>query len=595
MNKIKLSDYIAKRLKEVYSIDRVFLVSGGGAMHLNDSFGKYIPYTCNHNEQACAFSAEGYARVNQKMAVVNITTGPGGLNCLNGLFGQWTDSVPVLYISGQVKTRTMMETFPELPLRQLGDQEVDIISIVKPLTKYAVTVTEPNEIKYHLDKAIYEANNGRKGPVWLNIPIDVQSALIDEDDTPLPLGEGAVVDERSEDCNGGRWFEEVLYKLQSAKRPLIVAGHGIRLAGMVKEFYKLAEKLKIPVVTTFNGFDMFNKDFPYYIGRIGTIGQRAGNFVLQNADLVLFLGTRNNIRQVSYNWENFAANAYKIAVDIDEAELNKPLVVPDMKIRADLAEFIPLLFDNAPLLDTFDWFKFCRNLKNKYSFENHPEHEQKDEINPYYFIKMLLDELKCEDTLVCANATATIATFQVGELNGERVIMNSGNASMGFGLPAAIGAYYQTAGCTICLEGDGSIMMNIQELQTIVHNNLPIKIFVINNSGYSSIRQSQTNFFDGRMTGSGVESGVSVPDFTKVAAAFGLKTKKITNPKTMQEEIRKVLNTDGAILCEVITEKDYIFAPKLSSRTLPDGTMVSPTLEDMYPFLDRDEFEQNII
>ncbi len=594
MSKIKLSDYIAKRLKETYGVERVFLVTGGGAMHLNDSFGKYIPYTCNHNEQACAFAAEGYARINQKMAVVNITTGPGGLNCLNGLFGQWTDSVPVLYISGQVKTRTMAESFPDLSLRQLGDQEVDIISIVKPLTKYAVTVTDPNEIKYHLDRAVYEANNGRKGPVWLNIPIDIQAAMIEEENTGLPRSLSSLAMTRHcEECNDEA-IHKISNKLQTAKRPLIVAGHGIRLAGMVEEFKKLVNKLKIPVVTTFNGMDLLDKDFPYYVGRIGTIGQRAGNFALQNADLVLFLGTRNNIRQVSYNWENFAKNAYKIAIDIDKAELDKPLVIPDMKIHADLADFIPAL--NVDLeKDYSHWLAFCKNLKEKYSFKNHPEHEQKAEINPYYFIKTLLDEIKQDDVLVCANGTATVATFQVGELNGERVIMNSGDASMGFALPAAIGAYYQTKGQTVCLEGDGSIMMNIQELQTIIHNNLPIKIFVINNSGYSSIRQSQRNFFNGHMTGSGIESGVSVPDFVKVASAFGLKTKKITFPQNMQEEILEVLNTEGPVLSEVITEKDYIFAPKLSARTLPDGTMISPSLEDMYPFLDREEFEKNII
>lgn len=594
---IKLSDYIAKRLKE-HGVKHFFMVSGGGAMHLNDSLGHAIPYTANHHEQACSIAAEGYARVNQKLAVVNVTTGPGGLNCLNGVFGQWTDSVPVLYISGQVKRRTMLTSFPEIPMRQLGDQEVDIISVVKPLTKYAVTVEEPNEIKYHIDRAIYEATTGRFGPVWINVPIDVQAAIIDEnelkefDSDSLATGQ----------LDGLEYnVMQVLNKLNNAKRPLIIAGHGIRLSGQIETFKNLIEKLNIPFVSSFNGFDIMPDSDKHYIGRIGTIGQRAANFTLQNADLILCLGTRNNIRQVSYNWENFAKNAYKIMVDIDKAELDKPLVVPDMKICADLADFLPLLYNNlqaaklSSCQTSFDWNEFCQNLKNKYSFKNHPEHVQKDKINPYYFTKLLMDELNENDVLVSANATPSICIFQVGNLKGERIIMNSGNASMGFGLPAAIGASYQSKGRTIAFEGDGSIMMNIQELETISYNKIPLKIIVINNSGYSSIRQSQKNFFNGRMTGSGDDSGVGVPDFVKVAEAFGIKSMKIDNPETMQADIKTFLNTEGAILCEVVTEKDYIFAPKLSSKKLPDGTMVSPTLEDMYPFLDRKEYEENML
>lgn len=587
---IKLSDYIAKRLKE-HGVEHFFMVSGGGAMHLNDSLGHAISYTANHNEQACAFAAEGYARVNQKLGVVNVTTGPGGLNCINGLFGQWTDSVPVLYISGQVKRRTMLTSYPDIPLRQLGDQEVDIISVVKPLTKYAVTVDEPNEIKYHLDRAVYEATTGRFGPVWINVPIDVQASVIDEND----LKEFTPVFSRND---ADVTFDTVFEKLKQAKRPLIVAGHGIRLANQIDNFYKLIDRLKIPVVTTFNGFDIMSEENPYYIGRIGTIGQRAGNFTLQNADFILCLGTRNNIRQVSYNWENFGKNAYKIVVDIDKAELDKPLVIPDMKVHADLAEFIPAMLKNLQeqRADYTNWLEFSKNLKEKYSFKNHPEHKQGDkEINPYYFTKYLTDALKEKDVLISANATPSICIFQTMDIKGERVIMNSGDASMGFALPASIGACYQAQGNNIiCFEGDGSIMMNIQELQTVVTNNLPLKIFVINNGGYSSIQQTQKNFFNGRMTGAGHNSGVDVPDFVKIGKAFGIKTVRIDNPKTMNEDIKNILNTEGSVLCEVVTEKEYAFLPKLSSKKLPDGTMISPSLEDMYPFLDREEFNQAI-
>ena len=306
MAQIKVSDYIAKRLKEVYQTDVFFMVSGGGAMHLNDSLGRYIPYICNHNEQACAIAAEGYARVKQKLAVVNVTTGPGGLNCLNGVFGQWTDSVPVLYISGQVKYSTTLASCPDLKLRQLGDQEVDIVSVVKPLTKYAVMVTKPEEIKYHLDRAVYAATTGRKGPVWLDIPMNVQSAVVEENDLiDFDITCNTELNEASFK------IDAVLNKLEHSIRPLIVAGHGIRLSGMRQTFFKLLNKLNIPVVTTFNGMDLLPYDCSNFIGRIGTIGQRAANFTLQNADFVLCLGTRNNIRQVSYNWENFAKNAKK--------------------------------------------------------------------------------------------------------------------------------------------------------------------------------------------------------------------------------------------------------------------------------------------
>lgn len=590
---IKLSDYIAKRLKEVYKIKNVFMVSGGGAMHLNNSFGKYIPYVCNHHEQACAIAAEGYARINQQLAVVNITTGPGGLNCLNGVFGQWTDSVPVLYISGQVKFSTSMASCPDIKLRQLGDQEVDIISCVKPLTKYAVMVTNPNEIKYHLDKAIYEATHGRFGPVWLDIPMNVQAAIIDE----KKLKKFTPYIHTSHPYS----VSSVVSKIKQASRPLIVAGQGIRLSNTQKEFYKLIEKLKFPIVTTFNGFDLLETNNKYYIGRIGTVGQRAGNFALQNADLILFLGTRNNIRQVSYNWENFAKKAFKIIVDIDKNELLKPLVKPDLPINADLKYFIPQLLKLLNKTESskyFSWLKFCQNLKNKYCFENYREQKQKTNIiEPYHFTYTLTKCLKEDDIFIMANGSACVCGFQTAVIKrNQRFILNGGNASMGYALPASIGACLSSKKRNvICLEGDGSIMMNIQELQTIKHNHLPIKIFVINNNGYSSIRQTQRNFFNGKMTGSGIDSGVSVPDFVKIGKAFGLKTKRIKNPKNMEKKIKEVLRCNGAVLCEVMVEKEYAFLPKLSAKKLPDGTMISPTLEDMYPFLDRKEFEENII
>lgn len=590
---IKVSDYIAKRLKEVYDVKNFFMVSGGGAMHLNDSLGAQIPYICNHNEQASAIAAEGYARVNQELAVVNVTTGPGGLNCLNGVFGQWTDSVPVLYISGQVKYSTTIGSCPNLKLRQLGDQEADIVSVAKPLTKYAVTVKDPKEIKYHLDRAVYEAMTGRKGPVWLDIPMNVQGALVDEKDL-IDFDISCKKTMSSVDC----CIDSIVQKLITAKRPLIVLGHGVRLAGMKKTFNKLIQKLEIPIVTTFNGFDLIPSNHPNFIGRIGTIGQRAGNFALQNADFILFLGTRNNIRQASYNWENFAKNAFKVVVDIDKSELEKPLVKPDLAINADLADFLPLLEESSPSISTPEWLGFCRNLKDKYSFKNTPEYEQKDErINVYSFVRRLTELMAEGDACVMANASATICTFQTAEIKeNQRFFSNSGDASMGYDVPCAIGACVARGRKnTICLAGDGSIMMNIQELQTIKHSNLPVKIFILNNDGYISIKQTQNNFFNGRNTGSGTDSGVSVPDFVKVGHAFGIDSFRLEKPADIDSSIKKMLDSNAPMICEVMVNPDYIFTPKLSSRKLPDGTMISPSLEDMYPFLPREEFEQNII
>ena len=590
---IKLSDFVAKYLREKYNIRHVFMVTGGGAMHLNDSFGKYIPYTCNHHEQACAIAAEGYARVHQELAVVNVTTGPGGLNCLNGVFGQWTDSVPVLYISGQVKRATMMSSYPEIPLRQLGDQEVDIISVVKPITKYATILNDKVKIKYVLDKAVYLATHGRKGPVWIDIPIDLQAAIIDKNN---------LVEYNScEDLPSFPNIDNELLQLKNlyckAQRPLIIAGHGIRLSGAIKEFTELIDKLKIPVVTTMNGFDIVIEDHPCFISRIGTVANRAGNFALQNADLIISIGTRNNIRQISYNYATFAQNAKLAVVDIDVAELNKPTITPDIKIHADALHFINMAKDLPAKKQHIEWNNFCKSLKKKYPpLTEAPRMEHKP-LEPYFFIDKLIDKFKEREVVVCANGSAFLIPFQVGKVKKfQRYIWNSGNASMGYGLPAAIGACIAN-NCqrTICLEGDGSIMMNLQELQTVKHYNLPIKIFVLNNEGYSSIRQTQQNFFDGRMTGCSASSGVSVPDFVEVGRAFGLKTLQINSPDNLDGQIQSVLESEGPILCEVKLTPNYTFAPKLSAKQLPDGTMVSPSLEDMYPFLPREEFEENML
>lgn len=595
---IKLSDYIAKELVK-QGVRHVFMISGGGAMHLNDSLGKHeqLEYICNHHEQACGIAAEGYSRISGRLAVINVTTGPGGVNALNGLFGQWTDSVPALYISGQVKYETTLNACPDLPLRQLGDQEVDIISMVKPITKYAEIVKDPKDIKKILQKAIRLATIGRKGPTWIDIPINIQGAMIDEDSL---VGD----EEMSEEANikiSEAQISEIISNLKSAKRPVIVAGHGIRISQTTEIFQQLISKIKVPFVTTFNGFDVAASDNPLYMGRIGTIGQRAGNFVLQNADLVLFLGTRNNIRQASYAWEMYARNAKKIIVDIDNAELEKPTVKADIAIHADLANLLPMLnsaIAEKEALASSSWIEWCEVRKNKYDPSKNPEYKKSSGlINPYNFIQILTKAAQENAVIVAANGTACVALFQAGIVKkNQRIFWNSGNASMGYDLPAAIGACVASdKKDVICIAGDGSIMMNLQELQTIKHYNLPIKIFVLNNSGYSSIRQTQRNFFGEKLVACSSNSGVSTPDFTKVAAAFEISSMKIENSDDLENDIKKALQHKGPLLCEVMLDHDYIFQPKLSSEKLPDGRIISKPLEDMYPFLDREEFESNMI
>ncbi|HBM16426.1 MAG TPA: hypothetical protein DD381_08825 [Lentisphaeria bacterium] len=591
---IRIADYIVKYLEE-YGIKHIFMISGGGAMHLNDAIGKSkkIKYICNHHEQACAIAAEGYARVTNKLAVVNVTSGPGGTNTMTGVIGQWLDSVPVLYISGQVKFETTIKSCPEIGLRQLGDQEINITDIVKPVTKYSVMLTNPDDVRAELDKAIFFATSGRPGPVWIDVPLNVQGAMIDE--TQLP---GWLPDIPIKSVLNESLVDQTIKLIESSERPIVIAGHGIRIANAQQQFLKLIEKLNIPVVTTFNGFDLIPSEHKNYIGRIGTLGTRPGNFALQNADLIICIGTRNNIRQVSYSWQSYARAAKKIIVDIDGTELNKPTIKPDIAINASALDFINNLNSKSGLLkvNRFDeWCDWCTIRKNKYPVVL-PGYKTDDKINPYFFIETLTKKMSEGSICVAGNGTACVALFQAGIVkNNQRLFWNSGCASMGYDIPAALGASVASGKEVICLAGDGSAMMNIQELQTIAYNKLPVKIFLLNNDGYISIKQTQHSFFGGNMVATDKNSGVGFPDFIKVAEAFGLKTEKISNSNEMDFKIDKTLSAEGSILCEVILDQDYIFQPKLSSEKKPDGRMISKPLEDLYPFLSREEFLSNMI
>ena len=640
----KLSDYVADFLVN-NGIDTVFGVTGGGAMHLNDSLGhkEGLHYIFNHNEQGSSVAAEGYTRLTGRLAAVNVTSGPGGTNAITGVLGGWLDSIPMFVISGQVKRETTTWA-TDIPLRQLGDQEYQIVESVRNMTKYAVMVTDETEIAYHLEKALFLATKGRGGPVWIDIPLDIQAARIETEElkhfngtqeerelltaqVPSPVNEATA--------------DDILQKIAAAKRPLIFAGTGIRLGDSEEEFLDLVEKLGIPVVTAWNAHDTLPDTSPYFVGRPGTVGTRGGNFATENADLILVLGSRLNIRLISYNYKDWAKNAYKIVVDIDKNELNKPTISPDMKVHADVKDLMQALIReiNAGKYTKGNeehkkWLEFSRSINEKYPAVL-PEYSETDKpLNPYVFVKSLFETMSEDDVCITGNGSACVIGFQAAVIKSKtRLFTNSGCASMGYGLPAALGAavaltsadnrgkvfgkMYQVVEQNfeqdkkdhrvICLDGDGSLMMNLQELQTIRENNLNLKLFVLNNNGYHSIRQTQNNLFHDGLVGVCEGNGVSFPPFEKLADTFGFKYFKIDSLKsnTLDEEgkvssdlelttmLNAALIAEGPVLCEVVVSDEQIFSPKLSSKVLPDGKIVSPPIDDMFPFLDRDEYESN--
>lgn len=598
--KVKLSDYIADFLVSK-GVKHAFTVTGGGAMHLNDSFGHKEGLKCiyNHHEQACAIAAEGYARLTGQVALVCVTSGPGGTNAITGVVGGWQDSIPMFIISGQVKRQTTTWS-TDITLRQLGDQEFQISDVAKFMTKYSVMITEPNDIKYHLDKAWYLCNNGRKGPVWLDIPIDVQAAIID---TKSLREYDCAEDQKKEKPDfKAELASETLNRIKNAKRPVILAGTGIRLAGAYEVFNRVIKRLNIPVVTAWNAHDIMDDDNPCYAGRPGSVGTRGGNFVVQNSDLLLVLGCRMNIRQISYNYQSFAKNAYKIVVDIDEAELCKPTVSIDMPIHADVKDVVEelehlLTEDSSRVGAHDDWLMWCRDVNKKYPAVLEGYADKDKPLNPYLFISEFSKTWDEDERVICGNGSACVITFQAAHIKaGQRLFTNSGCAAMGYGFPAALGCAVAEAGHrVICIDGDGSFQMNIQELQTVAHNKLNIKIVILNNNGYHSIRQTQSNLFDPPMVGVNKDSGISFPDMEKIAYAYDIPYVRIDAISNILSGLNKMYETDGPVICEVVVDETQYFEPKLSSKRLPDGTMVSPDIDDMYPFLKRDEYLSNHI
>ena len=593
---IKVSDYLIKRL-EATGIRHMFMLPGGGAMHLNDSLGNSskIQYVSCLHEQACAIAAEAYARVTNKMGLLMVTTGPGGTNALTGVAGAYLESTPVFVVSGQVKRADMINN---QGIRQQGMQELDIISIVKPITKYAALVDDPSKIRYHIEKAIYEAATGRKGPVWLDIPLDVQATMVEEDDligfVPQQTSDSGISDVEQS-------VLRVIDEINKAERPVLLAGNGIRLSGGNDAFEELIKILNFPVLTTWNGIDLIEENHPLYFGRPGGLGHRYANFIQQNSDLFLSIGARMNLLQTGYNFDGFAKDAVKIQVDIDNAELHKINVRPNIAICADAKVFMKLLIKHKDKINSKKrnaWFEYAAKLKQKYPIVQDDYWKQKDLVNTYCLIDTIAKYMTADDIYVSGSSGSCIdismQTFSVKK--GQRVFCTKGLASMGYGLPSAIGACLASGGRkTVGVNGDGGFTMNIQELETIHRLNLPIKLFVLCNGGYGAIKATQSNLFGGHLVGCDESSNMSLPNVSRVAAAYGLKTMTINNNWELEEKVKEALSGREPVIVEVHTPIGLTAQPKQVSYKNEEGQMMSKPLEYMNPPISEQEFEEAMI
>ena len=573
------------------------MVPGGGAMHLNDSVGKCqgLEFISNHHEQASAIAAEAYARVTNNLGVALVTTGPGGTNTVTGVAGAWLDSTPCLFISGQVKRTDIVG---DRGLRQLGVQEINIVSIVKSITKYAVTVMDAESIRYHLEKAVYLAKSGRPGPVWIDIPLDVQAAMIEEES--LAGFEPAREGEESTEPELDSKIQQVIELFNNAKRPIILVGNGTRIAGAAKDFLNLVDLLNIPVLTTRLGVDLIPADHPLSMGMPGSIAPRSANFALQNSDFLLILGARMDMALIAYAPEKLARGARKVMVNIDLAEMKKIGTTLDVEIMTDVSLFIRGIVESANAITPRDhsaWLARCQEWKEKYPFVL-PEHRaQTGLVSMYAFSEIVSEELGEDCVILPGNAGNASELFLTAfkAKHGQRIFHNKGTGAMGFCQPAAIGACLASGRQpTICVDGDGGFQMNIQELETVRRLGLPIKFFVMNNGGYASIRASQKNYF-GRLTGADATSGMTLPDIVSVAQAYRLVSVRIESSENLREQVRTVLAMPGAVVCDVMIIPDEPRAPRITSRQRKDGSMISSPLEDMAPFLDREEFLANMI
>jgi acetolactate synthase-1/2/3 large subunit len=608
---MKLSDYVVRFVAE-QGVKHVFLVTGGGAMHLNASLAseKRLIAVCNLHEQASAIAAENYSKATNNLGVCMVTTGPGGTNAITGLAGAWLDSTPTLFISGQVKRpdRAFDNENKPLGMRQVGVQEVDIVSIVKPITKYAVTVLKSNDIRYHLEKAVYMARTGRPGPVWIDIPLDVQASPIDDPAT-LPRfdsAELAAIDSNrlaTSDLN--EKAVAILAELNQAERPIVLIGNGVRLSRAEAEMQQLLRLLDIPVEVTWLAIDLVADDDPLYVGRPGTIAQRGANFAIQNCDFLLSIGCRLDRVVTGYAPERFARAACKVMVDIDSTELNKMQGTVRYPICADAGDFMRAMLAQASSVQRKNrtaWKQRCAEWRTRYPLVL-PEHKSTEgRVSVYNFAEVMSGILNEGDFCISGSSGTGIELFLLAfrTKRRQRIFHTTALGAMGFGIPASIGAGLvgaaeDTKRNIICVDGDGGFQFNIQELETIARLELPIKFFVLNNQGYGSIRASQTAFFGASMIGCDAATGQTLPDVRRVAEAYGIATDVITTQHNLADEIRRILATPGPVVCDVHIVLDEIRRPRLSSVQLSDGSFVSKPLEDLWPFLDREEFKANML
>ncbi|NQT30029.1 MAG: thiamine pyrophosphate-binding protein [Candidatus Saganbacteria bacterium] len=591
---MKLSDYVINFITEL-KVKHVFMLPGGGCMHLVDSIGtnKKIEFIGCLHEQAAVIAADGYAQYNGNIAAALVTTGPGATNTITGVAAAWIDSTPLLLLSGQTKRKDLLSG---TGVRQIGIQEVDIVSLVKPITKYAVTVLEPENIRYHLEKAVYLANSGRPGPVWIDIPLDVQAAIIDKN----KLKGFTPSKEKRKNNNFHSLTEDIISLFNNAQRPVILAGRGIRLAGANDAFLKVIETLKIPVLSTWRFMDILPEDSDLYFGRPGSIASRAANFVQQNADLILVIGARLDRPQVGHSYENFARGARKVIVDIDENEIRKIKTKIDIPLICDAKAFLEEFISKLALVKPKDrsaWIAKCREWKTKYPVILKEYLKPAKYVNTYALVETLSELLTADDVLVpeSSGSAAEITPQAFKVKKGQRVLNSPGLGSMGFGLPQSIGACLASGKKrTVCLIGDGGLQHNIQELETLKRLNIPIKLFVLNNYGYAAIRNTHKRFFDGRLVCCDPSSGLTLPDTIKIASAYRIKTAKISHQNNLREDVLNVLKMEGPVVCEVMIDPDLQMAPRLSSMKLSDGSMVSKPLEDLWPFLDEQELKNNM-
>lgn len=592
---MKLSDYVCEFLA-THGVRHVFMLPGGGAMHLNDSVGRCegLEYVCCLHEQACTIAAEAYSRVTGGLGVAMVTTGPGGTNAITGLAGAWLESTPCLFISGQVKRADMKK---DLGVRQLGPQELDIVALVESITKYAVTVTDPASIRFHLEKALALATTGRKGPTWVDIPLDVQAAQIE----PSELSGYVAALEAVAPGSVHDLAEKTIAMLNAAERPVLMVGNGVRLSGASENLLKLVESLGIPVLATWMGADLLYDAHPLFFGKPGTIAPRGANFTIQNADFLLCIGARLDAAVTGFDQTRFARVARKVIVDIDAAELGKLHMDVDLPVNMDARTFINGLLASAGDLiprDRTSWLERCAQWKARYPVVLPEWRIPGAFVNSFVLSEVLSEESSDGDLFVPGSSGAAIDTFWMAFRNkrGQRVFSTGGLGAMGFGIPAALGACLAAnRRRTISVDGDGGFQMNIQELATVARLGLPIKYFVLNNQGYGSIRSMQRNHFKGHLVACDNSSGLVLPDTLRLAEAYGLSTRRISSQEGLREQVRAVLDHPGAMVCEVMMDPDQVVGPRVSSVVRPDGSMASRPLEDMWPFLDREEFEANML